>query len=108
MTAESDVSDSRWPAEAFSPGQFLEEEMEARGWSSLDVARRMGGDVAHDQLVVDTVIAIRKPGCIISPSLAGRLGQAFEVSAQFFLSLDRVWQAWAKKNAPPSTEGWSP
>lgn len=98
---------------AYPPGLFIEEEMVARGWSSSDVAVRMGGatvdEIGHDQLVVELIIAIRdgKENCLIGDDTARKLARAFDVSAEFFVNLEAQWRAHLKaERAPfPSPEG---
>lgn len=84
--------------EGYSPGECVAEEMKARGWSSLDVARRMGGDVGMNLLCVDMLIAnAREPNLLLDDEMARQLGLAFEVSSQFFVNLERMWKSRAHR-----------
>lgn len=85
----------RVPAETFPPGIFLAEEMEARGWTSRDVARRMGeteeSKIALDELVVDLILHVHDKGARVGDDTAKKLGLAFGVEPQFFLNLEAAW-----------------
>ena len=76
----------------FSPGEFIQEELIARGWTTTYLARRMGGDVALNQLTVDMHIAVRDKNMSLDEETAQGLSRAFGVSAQFFMNLDRIWR----------------
>ena len=93
----------RVPAEVFPPGEFIEEEMRARGWTANDVAERMGDDGSLRQrsinlLLVHMLVEVRDTGMIVDEESAAKLGRAFGTSPQFFLNLDAVW----RKYGPPS------
>jgi plasmid maintenance system antidote protein VapI len=73
-------------------GDILLDEMFARRWNPQDVAERMGGDVRHNRLVVDTILIVRSRNMRIGRPTAERLAAAFDVSAEFLLNLDEAWQ----------------
>ena len=79
-------------AEAFPPGEFIQDELDARGWTTTDLAIRMGGDPRFNKLVVDMLVHVRAKGLSIGEETAERLAKAFGVSKQFFLNLDKSWQ----------------
>lgn len=84
---------ARTAAETFRLGEYLGEEMEERGWTSLDVAARMAGEsLAVDALFVDFVLVIDDPRALISQRDYRRLETAFGVSAGFFERLDAPWR----------------
>ncbi|TXH08616.1 MAG: hypothetical protein E6R03_17870 [Hyphomicrobiaceae bacterium] len=83
-------------------GQFLGEEMEERGWTSFDVAARMGSDMAVDALFVDMVLVIDRPNAVISVHDYRRLEKAFGVSEGFFERLDADWRKQPDRLAPYS------
>ena len=93
------------PAEAFPLGEYLKDEMDARHWTSRDVALRMGGatldEVALDQLCVDLILHIDDPNLMLDEATAIKLGRAFDVSPQYFLNIDRAYREW--KTAAPQT-----
>lgn len=99
----------RKPAEVWPPGDFIAEEMLARGWSDEDVAARMGGKSKRARLIdALTVMAIRQgwvfpddPDPEIGEKTAAALGRAFGVSPEFFLNLERTW----RKHRPGGGDG---
>lgn len=67
------------------PGEFIREELEARGWSQRDLAYILG---VPEQSV--NLITSGKRG--ISPDMAKSLGQAFDVSAEYFANLQQAYE----------------
>lgn len=67
------------------PGEFIREELDARGWSQRDLAYILG---APEQAV--NLIVAGKRG--ISPEMAKALGDAFEVSADYFANLQQAYE----------------
>ena len=79
---------TQWrPAEAFPPGDFLREELEARGWTQYDLAAIMG---KHVRTVNELVVGKRS----VTPETAKSLAAAFGTSAQFWLNLDSAYRLW--------------
>lgn len=75
----------RRPAETFPPGEFLREELEARGWTQADLAQIIGRPanlIAH--------IIAGKRG--ITPETARGLSAAFGTTAEFWMNLDAKYQ----------------
>jgi HTH-type transcriptional regulator/antitoxin HigA len=66
------------------PGVFIREELEERGWSQRDLAFVLG---TPEQAV--NMILSGKRG--ISPDMAMALGDAFDVSHEFFANLQKVY-----------------
>ena len=62
------------------PGTFIEEEMEARGWSQVDLAYILG-------MKVQQLNPLLKGKANITPDLAAALGDAFDMPAEFFANL---------------------
>lgn len=82
----------------FHVGEYIQDELEARGWSTLDCAKRMGGDLDVDALSLDMAIAAASapPGhaaqrMTIGSGLAARLAIAFGIEAQTLLNLDATY-----------------
>lgn len=76
------------------PGTFIREELEARGWSQRDLAFVMD---CPEQAV--NMIISGKRG--ISPDMANLLGDAFDVSPDFFANLQKAYDmAHARKPEP--------
>lgn len=72
-------------AEAFPPGEFIQEELEARGWTQADLAYITG---RPPRLVNEVVTGKRR----VSPQTAKELGDAFGTGAQFWLNLETSYQ----------------
>lgn len=75
------------PAEVFPPGEFLKDELEARGWSQADLAEILG----RPPRLVSEIISGKRA---ISPETAQGLGDAFGGDPQYWLNLESVWQLW--------------
>ena len=76
---------NRVPAEIFPPGEFLQEELEARGWTQGDLADILGRD---RNLVTGIVNAKRA----ITPETARGFADAFGTSAELWLNLEAAYQ----------------
>lgn len=83
----------RIPVEAFPPGEYIEDEMAARGWTDEDLASRMGGrDYAMNLLCLRLILSVRDTHLILDAETAKGLGRAFGTSFQFWLNLDAAWR----------------
>ena len=82
----------RIPAEVFHPGEFIQDEMDERGWTTSDVAARMPGDPEVNLLALDIYLSVRDRGVLLDRKMAEGLGVAFGVSAQLFINLDDAWR----------------
>lgn len=85
----------RIPAEVFPPGEFIREEIEARGWTQEDLAEILGRPL---RLVSE--ITTGKRG--ITPETAKGLGEAFGTSAQFWMNLASAYSLWLSGAAQES------
>jgi len=81
------------PAEVFHPGEFLRDELEARGWTQTEFAEIIG----RSPRVVNEIIAGKRG---ISPGTAKVIGAAFGTSPQFWMNLDTAYQL-AHEDAAP-------
>src|SRR5512137_1421295 len=79
--------ETRLPAEVFPPGDFLLEELEARGWSQADLA----GILGRSRAAVNEIVTGRRR---ISPDTAKGLAEAFGTSAELWLNLETTYQLW--------------
>jgi len=77
-------------AEAFPPGEFIKEELEARGWSQSDLAAILGRNTG----TVSQIISGKQP---INPRLAHELGAAFSTDAQSWMNLQTAYQLWKEQ-----------
>jgi len=73
------------PAEVFPPGDFIREELEARGWEQRDLAEIMG----RPERVVSELIAGKRS---LTAETAQQLGEAFGTSAQVWLNLESTYR----------------
>lgn len=72
-------------AEVFPPGEVLKEELEARGWTQLDLGEILG----RPPRVVNEIITGKRG---ITPETAKGLADAFGTSPQFWMNLESAWQ----------------
>lgn len=84
----------RRPAEVFPPGEFIKEELEARGWTQTDLAEILGRPF---QLVNDIITGKRA----VTPETAKGLGDAFGTGAEFWLNLESIYRLNRIKNPDP-------
>lgn len=77
------------------PGQFIREELEARGWSQRDLAFILGGPEQAVNMIVSG-----KRG--ISPEMAKSLGHAFDVHPDFFANLQKAFDMSRAREPDPA------
>src|ERR1700728_1040995 len=75
----------RTPAEVFSPGELIKDEMEARSWSQIELAEVLG----RPGRLVSELIAGKRA---ITPETAKALGEAFNTGAQFWMNLESSYR----------------
>ena len=75
----------RTPAEVFPPGEVLKEELEARGWSPVELAGIMG----RPPRVIREIILGKRA---ITQETAKGLGAALGTGAEFWISLEGTYQ----------------
>lgn len=75
------------PAEVFPPGEFIRDELSARGWEQRDLADIMG----RPERTVSELVAGKRA---ITPETAQQLGEAFGTSAQFWLNMEAAYRLW--------------
>ena len=74
----------RMPAEVFPPGEFIQEELDARNWTQSDLADILGRRV-------NQVNQIIKGKTGVTPETAKALGAAFGTSPQYWLNLQAAY-----------------
>jgi HTH-type transcriptional regulator/antitoxin HigA len=79
------------------PGEFIKDEIEARGWAQRDLAYILG---VKDQAI--NPILSGKRG--ISPDMAQALSKAFGISAEYFLNLQKAYELSTAKAVDPAIE----
>ena len=72
-------------AEVFPPGDFIREELDARGWSQGDLARIIGRPLQ----TVNQIINGKKT---ITAHTAKELGAAFGTGPEVWMNLEVQWQ----------------
>lgn len=77
--------------EAFPPGEYIREELEARGWTQVDLANILGW---WPKDVYGLIVGSRS----ITPETAGLLAEAFGTSAELWMNLETSYQL-AKRSA---------
>jgi HTH-type transcriptional regulator/antitoxin HigA len=75
----------RTPAEVFSPGELIKDEIEARGWSQIELAEVLG----RPGRLVSELIAGKRA---ITPETAKGLGEAFGTGAQFWMNMESSYK----------------
>jgi HTH-type transcriptional regulator/antitoxin HigA len=76
------------------PGEFIREELEARGWSQRDLAYVLGSA----EQAVGLILSGKRS---ISAEMAKALGDAFDVPAEFFANLQRAHDLSRAKSPDP-------
>jgi HTH-type transcriptional regulator / antitoxin HigA len=66
------------------PGTFIAEELNDRGWAQADLAYILGWDVSQLNRLIKGVTHI-------TPDSALALGDAFDMSAEFFMNLQKLY-----------------
>lgn len=74
-------------AEAFPPGDFIKEELEARGWSQAKLADIIG---CPPKEIGDLVSGKRS----VSAEIAKELGAALGTSAEYWMNLESSYRLW--------------
>lgn len=83
-----------WAAEAFPPGEYIKDEIEARGWTQRDLARVLG----RSEPKVSELINGKRA---VTVRTAMELGAAFGTGAEVWLNLEAQWRL---RQGMPSVE----
>lgn len=83
------------PAE--HPGEFILEELEARGWTQADLAFVLGWDASQLNRLI-------KGNLNVTPESALSLADAFDMPAEFFLNLQKMYDLGRAKKADPGVK----
>lgn len=83
----------RVAAEVFPPGEFLRDELEARGWTQAEFAEILGRPLR----TVNEILTGKRG---ITPQTAKELGAALGTSAEFWLNLEAAYQLWRAAPVP--------
>ena len=85
----------RVPAEIFPPGEFLQDELDARGWTQTQFAEIIG----RKHGVINELVLGKRA---ITPETAQELAAALGTSAQFWIILRRLISCQKSRCAPQS------
>ena len=75
----------RVPAEVFPPGEFIRDELEARGWTQKDLAEILGRPFR----LVNEVLSGKRA---ITPLTALGLGEAFGTDPRLWMNLESAYR----------------
>jgi HTH-type transcriptional regulator/antitoxin HigA len=75
------------PAEVFHPGEYLRDELEARGWKDTELAERT-------RLPVSLLRFIMREKASITPDTAYAISEAFGQSANLWMHLQETYDRW--------------
>ena len=81
----------RVPAETFPPGEFIRDEMKARGWTLVDIHDRLDNDPVSC-CSVDLITYVDNKSVILDGHTAALLARVFGIDAQTWINLDRAWR----------------
>lgn len=82
---------SRAPAETFPPGEFIRDEMTARGWTVEHIHDRLGNDPIRC-CAFDLVAYVDHRELTIDENTAEDLAMLFGTNPDYWTSLDRAWR----------------
>ena len=82
-------------ATVFPVGDFINDEMQERGWSISELVSRMDGSVVT-KLTIEILVHAPSKGVRLDDKTASLLARAFGTSKELWLRLDEQWQ----KHAP--------
>ena len=83
-----------FPPTPFHPSTFIQDELDARGWTRADLANRMGAEsCVRNLLVLDMYFEVgpTRTNCRLGEKTDAQIAQAFGISPGFFLRLEAAW-----------------
>ena len=88
------------PPVVYHPGEYVWEEMKARGWGVRDLAWKMTGKEAEFPNLVSVCKSLMDCKLDINKNIALRLGKALGTSASMWLKLQSAWDQWRLEQEP--------
>jgi len=85
------MTERRRPAEVFSPGEFIRDEMAARGWTLPFIHAELGNDPVRC-CAFDLAAFADDCELIMDAKTAADLAMLFETSEDYWIDLDRAWR----------------
>lgn len=77
------------------PGEFIRDELDARGWAQRDLAYILG----MKEQAINPIMSGKRG---ISPDMAQSLSKAFGISAEYFLNLQKAYELSLAREADPA------
>ena len=79
----------------FHPSEFIQDELDARGWDRDELAIRMGGNFAETRAGLEFYMEIgaTTPQMFMGEDTARQLANAFGTSYRLWLNLERAWRS---------------
>ncbi|MGA2440066.1 MAG: HigA family addiction module antitoxin [Tepidisphaeraceae bacterium] len=85
----------RKPAEVFPPGEYLREELEARGWTQSQFAKIIGRPLQTVNGIINGKVAV-------TAQTAKEIAAAFETSADLWMNLQGSYELFIAPDADPA------
>ncbi len=89
------------PVEVYPLAEFLCDELQARGWTTSDLAERMnnGREYYRNKVIADLVMAVHKDGLLIDDDTFEGMSTALGISTEMLRKLDAKWRNWPDRRA---------
>ena len=91
----------RMPAEVFPLAELIGDEMAARGWTTDDVAARLGDGGSFDYMALFKfmlMLSVQREKLIFGDDFLNDLSMVFGVDRDFFGNIDAAWRAAPEEN----------
>lgn len=89
---------------AFPVWDYIQDEMDARGWTLKDLADRMGSEIEEATLAIGMSSKTLR-GLRLGSYTADALGKAFGTSGKLWLNLDNAYHAATYGDGPAPDDG---
>ena len=80
------MENGRTAAEVFAPGEYVRDEMEARGWTEMELVHRLGWSIGE-------LSALFEGDLEMTPIRAQDLGHVFGMDHVVWLNLERAYRS---------------
>ena len=84
----------KFPFTPFHPSRFIQDELDARGWTRADLANRMGMEsCVRNLLVLDMYFEVgpTHTNCRLGEKTDAQITAAFDLSPGFLMRLEEAW-----------------